>query len=68
MKQGCCLNVTLFNIYINELAVLLEESTAPGFTSAQFFFLPYTDELLITAQVITKEKVIARYSSVLTIA
>ena len=30
VRQGCNLSTTLFNIYINELATMLEQSSVPG--------------------------------------
>ena len=47
VRQGC--SPTLFNIYINELAVLLEQSAAPGFTlnNTEVKFLLYADDLVL---------------------
>lgn len=49
VKQGCNLSPTLFNIYINELALLLEQSTAPGLTltDTEIKCLFYADDLVI---------------------
>ncbi len=49
MRQGCSLSPTLFNIYINELAVELEQSTAPGLTlqDQNFKLLLYADDLVL---------------------
>lgn len=40
---------TLFNIYINELATILEKSTAPGLTlhDSEIKFLLYADDLVL---------------------
>ena len=50
-RQGCCLSPTLFNIYINELALLLEQSAAPGLilNNTEVKFLLYADVLVLPA-------------------
>uniref|UniRef100_A0A671YR74 ribonuclease H n=1 Tax=Sparus aurata TaxID=8175 RepID=A0A671YR74_SPAAU len=55
VKQGCNLSPTLFNIYINELALLLEQSPAPGLTlqDTEIQCLFYADDLVILSP--TKE-------------
>ena len=47
--QGNSLSPTLFNIYINDLAVLLERSGAPGLTlnNQEVKFLLYADDLVL---------------------
>ncbi len=49
VRQGCSLSPTLFNIYINELAVLLKQSTAPGLTlqDQNIKLLLYADDLVL---------------------
>ncbi|XDV43935.1 hypothetical protein PO909_012319 [Leuciscus waleckii] len=49
VRQGCPLSPTLFNIYINELAKLLEESAAPGLTlhDSSIKLLLYADDLVL---------------------
>ncbi|KAI4894756.1 hypothetical protein NFI96_009065 [Prochilodus magdalenae] len=49
VRQGCSLSPTLFNIYINDLAVLLEQSAAPGLTlnHTEVKFLLYADDLVL---------------------
>ncbi len=49
MRQGCSLSPTLFNIYINELSVQLEQSTAPGLTLQDQIIklLLYADDLVL---------------------
>ena len=49
MRQGCNLSPTLFNLYINELAKILEKSTAPGLTlhDKEIKFLLYADGLVL---------------------
>ena len=55
VKQSCNLRPTLFNIYINELALYLEESPAPGLTlqDTEIKCLFYADDLVILSP--TKE-------------
>ena len=49
VRQGCSLSPTLFNIYVNELAVLLEQSTAPGLplNNTEVKFLLFADDLVL---------------------
>ena len=49
VRQGCSLSPTLFNIYINELAVQLEQSAAPGLLlhDTEVKFLLYADDLVL---------------------
>ena len=49
VRQGCSLSPTLFNIYINELARVLEQSAAPGLTldDKEIKFLLYADDLVL---------------------
>ena len=49
VRQGCNLSPALFNIYINELAVLLEQSAAPGLTlfDKEVKCLLYADDLVL---------------------
>ena len=49
VRQGCCMSPTLFNIYINELATILEKSTAPGLTlhDSEIKSLLYADDLVL---------------------
>ena len=49
VRQGCCLSHALFNIYINELASILEQSTVPGLTlhNIEIKFRFYTDDLIL---------------------
>ena len=49
VRQGCCMSPTLFNIYINELATILEKSTAAGLTrhDSEIKFLLYADDLVL---------------------
>ena len=55
VKQACSLSPTLFNIDINELALLLEQSPAPGLTlpDTEIKCLFYADDLVILSP--TKE-------------
>ncbi len=48
-REGLCLSPTLFNIYINELALSLERSAAPGLTlhDSQIRCLLYADDLVL---------------------
>ena len=48
VRQVCSLSPTLFNIYINELVVQLEQSTAPGLIlqENEIKFLLYADDLV----------------------
>ncbi len=49
VRQVCCLSPTLFNIYINELALSLERSAAPGLAlhDSQIRCLLYADDLVL---------------------
>ncbi len=49
VRQGCSLWPTLFNIYIKELAKVLEQSSAPGFTlhDSNIKFLLFADDLVL---------------------
>ncbi len=49
VRQGCPLSPTLFNIYINELAKVLEQSSAPGLTlhDSSIKFLLFADDLVL---------------------
>ncbi len=49
VQQGSSLRPTLFNIYINDLAVQLDQSTAPGLTllDKNIKFLLYADDLVL---------------------
>lgn len=55
VRQGCPLSPTLFNIYINELAKALNNSTAPGptLTESEVKCLLFADDLVILSK--TKE-------------
>ncbi len=48
VRQGCGLSPTLFNIYIDELAVQLEQSAAPGLRlqEMEVKFLLFADDLV----------------------
>ena len=59
VKQGCSLSPTLFNVYINELATKLHNSTTPGLSEDQEIKrLMYADDLVILAP--TKDAQIGR--------
>ena len=49
VKQGCNLSPTLFNIYINELATKLQQSSAPGviLDDEEIKLLLYADDLVL---------------------
>ena len=49
VRQGCSSSPTLFNMYINDLAVLLERSATPGLTlnHTDVKFLLYADDLVL---------------------
>jgi len=49
VRQGCSLTLTLFNIYINELASTLEKSSCPCLTleDREIKSLLYADDLLM---------------------
>ena len=55
MRQGCSLSPTLFNIYIKELAMALEQSAAPGLTllESEVKCLLFADDLVLLSP--TKE-------------
>ncbi len=52
VRQGCCLSPTLFNIYINELADLLDQSDSPGLEllHTEVKYLLYADDLIILSK------------------
>ncbi len=52
VRQGCCLSPTLFNIYINELADLLDQSDSPGLQllHTEIKYLLYADDLIIISK------------------
>ncbi len=52
VRQDCCLSPTLFNIYINELADLLDQSDSPGLQlfHTEVKYLLYADDLLILSK------------------
>ncbi len=52
VRQGCCLSPTLFNIYINELADLLDQSDSPGqeLLHTEVKYLLYADDLIILSK------------------
>ncbi len=52
VRQGCCLSPTLFNIYINELADLLDQSDSPGLQllHTEVKYLLYADDLIILSK------------------
>ncbi len=49
VRQSCCFSPTLFNIYVNELALSLERSAAPGLTlhDSQIRCLLYAYDLVL---------------------
>ncbi len=49
VRQGCPLSPTFFNIYINELSKVLEQSSAPGLTlhESNIKFLLFADDLVL---------------------
>ncbi len=49
MRQGCSLSPTLFNIYINQLANILEHATIQGLTlhDTEIKCLLYADDLVL---------------------
>ena len=49
VRKDYSLSPTLFNIYINELALQLEQSAAPGLTlhDEEIKFLLYADDLVL---------------------
>ena len=55
VREGCCLSPALFNIYINELASILDQSTVPGLTlrNTEIKSLLYADDLILLSP--TKE-------------
>uniref|UniRef100_A0A4W5RDT1 ribonuclease H n=1 Tax=Hucho hucho TaxID=62062 RepID=A0A4W5RDT1_9TELE len=55
VRQGCSLSPNLFNIYINELADMLDHSPAPGLTlfDTEVKYLLYADDLVLLSP--TKE-------------
>ncbi len=52
VRQGCCLSLTLFHIYINDLADLLDQSDSPGLQlfETEVKYLLYSDDLLILSK------------------
>ena len=55
VRQGCSLSPTLFNIYINEMARVLEQSAAPSLTllESEVKCLLFADDLVLLSP--TKE-------------